>query len=201
MTQNNPSHCVGAFTFMETRPDSSEKNKSKFWQDKLPIKTKLRVGIAWSGSLSHPSDTNPLTRRNIPLDRLIVLFGLPCEFHLLQKEVKRDDQLVLNSLTQINCHQDELKDFSDTAALVMQMDLVISICTSIAHLSGSLGKKTWVLLPYSADYRWMLHRKDSPWYPTATLYRQPEIGDWDSVIDQVKVALLNLINTEDLRSY
>jgi ADP-heptose:LPS heptosyltransferase len=168
----------------------AEEIKNKQWKNKLGLKTKPRVGIVWSGSLDHKADHYPASRRNISLRKLSSLFKLPLEFHLLQKEVRNEDNLALNSLAQINCHQDELIDFSDTAALVMQMDLVISICTSVAHLAGSLGVKTWVLLPYSADFRWMLDRSDSPWYPTATLFRQPEIGDWESVIDQVVIALL-----------
>jgi len=169
----------------------SEENKTKLWKDKLGLKIKLRVGIVWSGSLNHIADDIPLSRRNIPLERLTSLFELPFEFHLLQKEIRHEDQLVFESLIQINCHKDELIDFSDTAALIMQMDLVISICTSVVHLAGALGVKTWVLLPYSADFRWMLDRNDSPWYPSATLFRQPEIDDWESVIDQVKIALVN----------
>lgn len=169
----------------------AEANKAKLWQSKLGLKKNLRVGIAWSGSLGHKSDTNGLTRRNIPLDRLGTLFELPFEFHLLQNEIRIEDQLMLNSLTNINCHHEELIDFADTAALSMQMDLVISICTSIAHLAGALGIKTLLLLPYSADFRWMSDRNDSPWYPNTTLFRQPEIDDWDSVIEQVNLELNN----------
>jgi len=169
----------------------SEEKKTKLWKDKLGLKIKPRVGIVWSGSSNNIADDILLSRRNIPLERLTSLFELPFEFHLLQKEIRQEDQLVFDSLTQINSYQDELIDFSDTTALIMQMDLVISTCTSVVHLAGALGVKTWVLLPYSADFRWMLDRNDSPWYPTATLFRQPEIDDWESVIDQVKIALVN----------
>ena len=82
-----------------------------------------------------------------------------------------------------------LNDFSDTAAAVAQLDLVISVDTSVAHLAGALGKPVWVLLPFCPDWRWLLERDDSPWYPTARLFRQPRIGDWDSVIAQVGDAL------------
>ncbi|MCX7077132.1 MAG: hypothetical protein NTZ45_10310 [Methylococcales bacterium] len=82
-----------------------------------------------------------------------------------------------------------LHDFSDTAALIDAMDLVISVDTSVAHLAGALGKETWILLPYSPDYRWMLETSYSPWYPTAKLFRQSSIGEWGSVINDIKKAL------------
>ena len=74
-------------------------------------------------------------------------------------------------------------------SLIDEMDLVISVDTAVAHLSGAMGKKTFILLPYSPDYRWMLDRADSPWYPTATLFRQPSVGDWDSVISEIRQLL------------
>jgi ADP-heptose:LPS heptosyltransferase len=82
-----------------------------------------------------------------------------------------------------------IQDFSDTAALCDCMDLVISVCTSVAHLSGALGKETWVLLSFAADWRWLLDRTDSPWYPSAMLYRQPARDDWTSVLQRVERAL------------
>jgi ADP-heptose:LPS heptosyltransferase len=82
-------------------------------------------------------------------------------------------------------HSDELNDFSDTAALVQEMDLVISVDTSVAHLAGALGKTVWIVLPFVPDWRWMLDRADSPWYPTATLFRQSRLDDWSTVVDDV----------------
>ena len=81
---------------------------------------------------------------------------------------------------------DDLRDFSDTAALLDLMDLVITIDTSVAHLAGAMGKPVWILLPYSADWRWLLDRTDSPWYPSARLFRQREIGNWAALIEEVK---------------
>src|SRR5258707_12746649 len=86
----------------------------------------------------------------------------------------------------------ELKDFNDTAAAICAMDLVITVDTSIAHLAGALGKQTWVLLPTPADFRWMLGREDTPWYPTMRLVRQRRHGDWDGVIAVVKLALAGM---------
>ena len=160
-------------------------DKQVEWHQRLGNKTKPRVGLVWSGSLTNKIDLNPCCKRNIPLEQLQPLFRLPIEFHALQKEVGPEDAAVLSKLTQIHQHQVELKDFSDTAALVHEMDLVISTCTSVAHLGGAMGQSTWVLLPFSPDYRWMLDRTDSPWYPTVTLIRQPEIGNWSSVISEV----------------
>ena len=87
----------------------------------------------------------------------------------------------------------EFKDFSDTAAVVDQMDLIISIDTSVAHLAGAMGKRLWVLLPDVPDWRWLMNRDDSPWYPTARLFRQSRPGDWRPVIQSIADALIELI--------
>lgn len=177
-------------TTVETIPATvpylhAKQDKQVEWRQRLGNKTKPRVGLVWSGSMTNKIDLNPCSRRNIPLEQLQALFELPIEFHALQTEVRPEDAAVLSTLTQIHSHQDELKDFSDTAALVHEMDLVISTCTSVAHLAGAMGQPTWVLLPFSPDYRWMLDRADSPWYPTATLIRQHEIGNWSNVVSEV----------------
>ena len=164
--------------------------KKQFWQDKLGTKTKPRIGIVWSGSMTNEIDNNLCARRNIPLEQLKPLFELPLEFHVLQKDIRPEDQQILETLTQLHQHQAELKDFTDTAALIQEMDIVISVCTSVAHLSGALGHNTWVLLPYSADYRWMTNEKDSPWYPSVELFRSEKIGDWSEVVQQAKMKLL-----------
>jgi ADP-heptose:LPS heptosyltransferase len=91
-------------------------------------------------------------------------------------------------------HASEIGDFSDTAALMEEMDLIISVDTSIVHLAGALGKPVWVLLPYVSDYRWMGDREDSPWYPTARLFRQTGFKTWDRVIETVKEALIQEID-------
>jgi ADP-heptose:LPS heptosyltransferase len=84
---------------------------------------------------------------------------------------------------------DELEDFADTAAVVSLLDLVVSADTATVHLAGALGRPVWVLLPFSSDFRWLLEREDSPWYPTARLFRQPRLGDWDSVLARVQEEL------------
>lgn len=165
----------------------SEESKAKRWQDKLGPITKPRIGLVWSGSTTHKNDHN----RSLLLKQLTPLFDLPFEFHSLQKEIRPNDLEALNTLKQVHQHQDALSDFTDTAALIENMDLVISVDTSVAHLAGAMGKEVFILLPFAPDYRWMLDRSDSPWYPTASLFRQPEIDDWYSVIDKVRLALVH----------
>ena len=158
-----------------------DQHKQIEWQRKLGNKTKLRVGLVWSGSTDHTNDYN----RSIPLQILEPLLQLPIEFHSLQKDIQPDDVSVLSRLTQIHSHQAELNNFSDTAALIQEMDLVISVDTSVAHLAGAMGKLVWILLPLAPDFRWMLDRTDSPWYPTATLFRQSAIDGWPNVVSEV----------------
>ena len=176
-------------TSLETIPASTpylnvRDAKKQYWQAKLGAKTRPRIGIVWSGSMTNQIDNNLCARRNIPLSELKPLFDLPFEFHVLQKDIRPEDKPILDNLTQLHGHQDELQDFADTAAIIQEMDLVISVCTSVAHLSGALGHETWVLLPYSADYRWMTNENDSPWYPNTELIRCKKIGDWSDVVQQ-----------------
>jgi ADP-heptose:LPS heptosyltransferase len=110
---------------------------------------------------------------------------LPFEWHSLQKEHREADQRFLTTYTEIHQHHDDLQDFSDTAALIECMDLVITVDTSVAHASGSMGKPVWILLPFMPDYRWMLDREDCPWYPSARLFRQDEFRNWSSVLSSL----------------
>ena len=117
-----------------------------------------------------------------------ILPFLPNQFEYvsLQKEVREVDKLTLDSNPHILNFAGHLNDFLDTAALIDNLDLVISVDTSVAHLSAALGKETWVLLSHVPDWRWLLDREDSPWYPSMKLYRQTSIGNWNSVLDRVK---------------
>ena len=159
-------------------------DKKQYWQKKLGEKTTPRIGIVWSGSTTNKIDLNVCSRRNIPLDQLNPLFELPLEFHVLQTEFRAEDTVTLANLNKLHLHRDDLKDFSDTAALIQEMYLIISVCTSVAHLAGALGQATLVLLPYSADYRWLAEGNTSPWYPSIELIRQDEIENWANVIRQ-----------------
>ena len=148
------------------------------WRARLGPRSRPRVGLAWSGSTTLRNDRN----RSIPLALLAPLRLLPIDFFALQKDVRPGDADALRSGPPIAAYGDELADFRDTAALVELMDLVISVDTAVAHLAGAMAKPAWVLLPWSPDWRWLLDRTDSPWYPTARLLRQSQPGDWEGVV-------------------
>jgi len=168
----------------------SDSEKNTKWQTKLGEKTKPRVGLIWSSISGFKNDQN----RSITL--LELLSALPkegFEYICLQKEIKEIDKETLKANPQIKFFGDLLNDFSDTAELINYIDLVISTCTSVPHLSCSLGKETWIMISYVPDWRWLLDRDDNPWYPSAKLYRQEKIGDWDGVLEKVKCNLLSLL--------
>jgi ADP-heptose:LPS heptosyltransferase len=103
----------------------------------------------------------------------------------LQKEIRLEDRTILAEFSEIHAHDAALHDFSDTAALVSELDLVVTVDTAVAHLAGAMGKDVWIMLPYLSDFRWMTESSDSPWYPTAQLFRQDSRGDWGSVITKL----------------
>jgi tetratricopeptide (TPR) repeat protein len=151
------------------------------WKVRLGDGRRPRVGIAWSGSALYRNDHE----RSLPLDLLAGVLALPLEFHVLQKDIRPEDQATLDRLGRAHRHAEHLRDFADTAALVERMDVVVSVDTSVAHLAGAMGKPVWILLPYTPDHRWFLDRPDSPWYPTATLLRQAVAGDWAGVVSDL----------------
>ena len=113
------------------------------------------------------------------------------EWISLQKEVRESEAALLASRADLRHAGAELEDFADTAALIELMDVVVTVDTSVTHVAGAMGKPVWILLPFNPhDWRWMLDREDSPWYPTARLFRQPANGDWASVIRRVDEALM-----------
>ena len=126
------------------------------------------------------------------------ILDLPFDFFVLQKDIRERDKKTLALFPNIHNFQNELDDFSDTAALIEAMDLVISIDTSAAHLAGALRKETWVLIPHNPDFRWMLDRTDSPWYPKMKLFRQKEIGEWDFVIENIVKSLQDTFNVSKI---
>ena len=141
-----------------------------------------RVGIAWSGNPAHANDHN----RSIPLRLFRNIAREGVQFVSLLPEVRDRDRQEYATWTGLARFGEELRDFADTAALVANLDLVVSVDTSSVHLAGALGRPVWVLLPHYPDWRWMLGRDDSPWYPTARLWRQPKPGDWNSVLGSVR---------------
>jgi hypothetical protein len=122
------------------------------------------------------------------------LLDVDATFVSLQKDVRPDDMALLRARGDILHFGDELGDFSDTAALTSQLDLVISVDTSVAHLAGALGKPAWILLTYVPDFRWLLDRDDSPWYPTIRLFRQDATRAWDGVVRHVHEAAAKLVD-------
>jgi tetratricopeptide (TPR) repeat protein len=159
------------------------------WSDRLPPRTgpapRPRIGLAWSGRAAHKNDYN----RSIPLRQVLPLLSFDADWVCLQKEVPDADRALLQASAGIAVPGGELADFADTAALVELMDLVITVDTSLAHLAGALGKPVWIMLPGNPDWRWLLGRDDSPWYPSARLFRQRRFADWSTVIDEVQRAL------------
>ena len=160
------------------------------WEDRLGPRNRLRVGLVWSGNPNHGNDHN----RSIPLRTLSRILDVDATFVSLQKDVRPDDKPAPDQpIVDLTAH---LTDFGETAALIGCLDLVITVDTSVAHLAGALGCPTWILLPYMPDYRWLLDRDDSPWYPTVRLFRQTEARDYATVIDRVRSELLALISTD-----
>jgi tetratricopeptide (TPR) repeat protein len=153
-------------------------------EDRIGRRRKLRIGLVWSGNPQHDNDHN----RSIPLHTLLRITEANARFVSLQKGLRASDETLLaqTGIVDLTSH---LTDFAETAALVSCLDLVISVDTSVAHLAGALGRPTWVLLPYVPDYRWLLDREDSPWYPSLRLFRQSERRNWDQVLDRVRQEL------------
>ncbi|MBT8583626.1 tetratricopeptide repeat protein [Polynucleobacter paneuropaeus] len=157
-------------------------DKVAWWSKRLGVKTKLRIGLVWSGSTQHKNDHN----RSLALKTLLPYLPEGFQYISLKNELCEADLSILQGNLWILNYAHYLNDFSDTAALINNLDLVITVDTSVAHLSATLGKKTWVLLPYIPDWRWLLDRDDSPWYPSIKLYRQSAAGDWAPVFEKIK---------------
>ena len=167
----------------------ADTRKCAQWARRLkPRHGGLRVGLVWSGSPTHKADS----QRSMGLTELMQALPPQMSYVSLQKELRDADQSALALWPQIQHFGREIVDFSDTAALCALMDIVISVDTSVAHLAGSLGIRTWVLLPHFPDWRWMLERNDSPWYPTMRLFRQKTAGDWAPVMASIHEQLLSI---------
>ena len=168
----------------------SQENKALIWGKRLGKKTKPRVGIVWSSLSNFRNDSY----RSLKLKEF--LEALPkngIEYICLQKEIKEGDKEALASAQGIRFFGNELKDFSETAALIENIDLVVSTCTSVPHLSGAMHKPTWLLLSCVPDWRWMLNRNDSPWYSSVRLYRQDDTRNWAGILEKIKTDLEDLL--------
>lgn len=155
------------------------------WQQRLGARRGPRVGIVWSGIALHGHDAE----RSLALDNFAAVLPAGMDVVCLQKDIRESDRAVLRRLPAVRVFAAELGDFADTAALLANMDLVVSVDTSVAHLAGALGKPLWLLLQYNPDWRWLLERDDSPWYPSARLYRQEALGDWQTVLTRLAADL------------
>jgi Tfp pilus assembly protein PilF len=151
----------------------------RLWQEWLP-QGRPRIGLVWSGDRSHDNDRN----RSLRLEDLLPALELRgVSFVSLQRPVRDEDVPVLQSRPDVIHLGDRFDSFADTAAVIAQLDAVIAVDTAVAHLAGAMGKPLFLLLPYAADFRWLRERSDSPWYPTARLYRQREFGNWHGAIE------------------
>jgi tetratricopeptide (TPR) repeat protein len=163
--------------------------RTKQWEQRLGSHDRLRVGLVWSGNPGHANDRN----RSLPLQMLASIPDVDARFVSLQKNPRASDQEILGGWDVLDI-ADQLSDFDETATLIGCLDLIITVDTSVAHLAGGLGRPVWILLPYRADYRWLLDRADSPWYPTARLFRQDERRDYRWVVDQVRGELADVVD-------
>jgi tetratricopeptide (TPR) repeat protein len=161
------------------------------WEGRLGRHDRPRVGLVWSGNPRHKNDH----RRSTSLRTLTPVLDLDATFVSLQKDPRPDDQATLRERAGIVDLTADLTDFVETSALICCLDLVITVDTSVAHLAGALGRPTWILLPYTPDYRWLLDRDDSPWYPTMRLFRQNETRDYDEVVERMRTELSAIIAT------
>lgn len=160
---------------------SADASKIKTWRDRLGSAHTLRIGLAWRGNVQLSHDRS----RSVPLELLLRHLPPGPHYVSLQKELSAGDARLLAAHGLVADHREHLDDFSDTAALCACLDLVISIDTSVAHLSAGLGIPTWILLPYSPGWRWLLHREDTPWYASAVLFRQPRPDAWEEVCARI----------------
>jgi hypothetical protein len=160
------------------------------WRRALGSRQPFRIGIAWQGFPGNPRDRE----RSAPLAEFAPLAQVPgVQLFSLQKG-PGSEQLsqAANRFAVIDMGAKTSADFMDTAAVMKNMDLVVSVCTSVAHLAGALGMQVWVALTFDADWRWLLQRDDSPWYPTMRLFRQTERGNWQPVFERMRAALMAL---------
>ena len=168
------------------RPDTE---KAQNWQNRLSGPD-FKVGIAWAGRATHKNDRN----RSCTLEQFASLAEIDgVKLYGLQKGRAASQLNQLPNGMEITNLGEQFENFADTAAAIENLDLVISVDTAAAHLAGAMGKKVWTLLPFSPDWRWMLDREDSPWYPTMRLFRQEKWGDWDSVFSRLAQQLRLLV--------
>ncbi|MGJ4997339.1 tetratricopeptide repeat protein [Bradyrhizobium sp. HKCCYLS3077] len=152
------------------------------WEQRLGSRDRLRVGLVWSGNPHQANDAN----RSMPLSTLLPLLEIEADFISLQKELRPADKALLAQQDRIRDVTADLTDFAETAALMSCLDVIVTVCTSAAHLAATLGRPTWIMLPHVADWRWLRDRDDSPWYPSARLFRQDASCRFEPVVARVR---------------
>lgn len=155
----------------------AEPTRIAYWAEKLGARAKPRIGLVWAG---RQMGVRNLTR-DLPLAQLRALDELDLELFALQRDIPPDDVGIVQAWPKLNLLGDALHDFTDTAAVLANLDLLISVDTAVAHLAGAMGVPCWLLLRHSGEWRWLREREDSPWYPSLRLFRQPTPGDWAGV--------------------
>jgi hypothetical protein len=173
-------------TTLETIPADvpyihADSGKVEYWKSRL-AGNDFKVGIVWAGKPTNKNDRN----RSCPLEQFASLAQIPgVRLYGLQKGQAATQLEELSDKIAVTDLDSQIEDFTDTAAVIENLDLVVSVDTAVLHLAGAMGKPVWALLPFTSDWRWMLDRRDSPWYPTMKLFRQRKWGDWDDVFQRV----------------
>lgn len=160
-------------------PMAADRERAASWRDRLAPEEGLRVGLVWAGSAGYKNDRY----RSLPVRELLPLARIPgVTLYNLQLGASPEDLALLGASGAVRDFSARLKNFADTAALIEQLDAVVSVDTAVAHLAAAMGKPVHLMLPFSCDWRWLAGRADSPWYPSATLHRQEAPGEWGPVV-------------------
>jgi tetratricopeptide (TPR) repeat protein len=166
---------------------AADDGRLKKWSAQIGALPPPRIAVAWAGNPAHDNDRN----RSIALSTLTPLLAAPASFISIQRELRGEDAAQLTAQTRLTHIGGALDDFDDTAAVLALCDLLITVDSAPAHLAGAMGRPAWVLVPFAPDWRWTLDGEVTPWYPTARIFRQSALGDWNAVIARVAAALAN----------
>ncbi len=164
---------------------NADETRVSQWSARIGQQPRPRIALAWAGNPAHDNDRN----RSIAFASLAPLLKMPASFISIQRELRGDEAAQLAAQSRLTQIGGELSSFDDTAAVLALCDLLISVDTAPAHLTGAMGRPVWVLLPFAPDWRWTLDGDATPWYPAARLFRQSALGDWDGVIARVAATL------------
>ena len=163
------------------------------WSAEVKPSTRKKIGVTWAGNPDFMHDK----KRSVPFSMFSGIFSQEADFYCLQKELSAQDLQQLSAFPAIPFLGDKLSDMLETAAFISHLDLVITVDTSIAHLAGAMGKEVWIMLPFNPDWRWLLNRKDSPWYAHARLFRQTKMYDWTGVVHEINQELNARLQLKD----